>query len=46
MLKNYSRNTEINFLYDKFNLDKFYYNFYKYLTADLVFKDMMYLTQT
>lgn len=46
MLKNYNINNEINFLYNKFNFDKFYYNFHKYMTADLVFKDMMFLIQT
>lgn len=46
MLKNYNNNVETMFLYKQFNFDEFYYNFHKYITANLVFKDMMYFTQT
>ena len=46
MLKNYNRNVEINFLYKKFNIEDFYYNHHKYITADLVFKEKEFQTIT
>lgn len=46
MLKNYNKNIETMFLYKQFKFEDFYYNFHKYITANLVFKDMMYFTQT
>ena len=46
MLKNYNKNVETLYLYKQFKFEDFYYNFYKYITANLVFKDMMFFTQT
>lgn len=46
MLKNYNRTVEINHEAKKLQIEFNYYNFYKYITANLVFKDMMFFTQT
>lgn len=46
MLKNFNRNTEINQDAKQLQLEFERYNFYKYITANLVFKDMMFFTQT
>jgi hypothetical protein len=46
LLKNFSRTTELYDEAKKLQLESNSYNFYKYLTANLVFKDMMFFTQT
>ena len=46
MLKNFSRNIELYDEIRKLQLEFTYYNFYKYITANLVFKDMMFFLQT
>lgn len=46
MLKNYSRTVEIINDSKALQLEFERYNFYKYMTANLVFKDMMFFTQT
>lgn len=46
MLKNFSRSIEIINDAKTLNLEFDRYNHYKYMTANLVFKDMMFFTQT
>jgi hypothetical protein len=46
MLKNFSRTVEINSNLKQINIDFEYYNTFKYATANIVFKDMMFFTQT
>lgn len=46
MLKNFSRHVEVLNDAKQLQIEFDYYNFYKYITANLVFKDMMFFTQT
>jgi hypothetical protein len=46
MLKNFSRTVEINNNLKQLEVEFEHYNVYKYATADIVFKDMMFFTQT
>lgn len=46
MLKNYNRTLQLKNEINKLQLEFNFYNFYKYMTASLVFKDMMFFTQT
>lgn len=46
MIKNYNRTVEINNIAKNEKIEFEYYNYYKYIVADLVFKDMMFFTQT
>ena len=45
MLKNYSRTVELNNLAKIEGIQFEHYNHYKYIVANLVFKDMMFFTQ-
>ncbi len=46
MLKNFNRTIELYNESKKLQLEFNYYNFYKYIVANLVFKDMMFYIQT
>lgn len=46
MLQNFSRKVEIEHNLKQLDYETNYYNFYKYITANLVFKDMMFYLQT
>ncbi len=46
MLKNFNRTVELYNESKKLQLEFNYYNFYKYIVANLVFKDMMFYIQT
>lgn len=45
MIKNYNRTVELNYLAKIQKIEYEYYNYYKYIVANLVFKDMMFFTQ-
>lgn len=45
MIKNYNRTVELNNLAKNQKIEFEYYNYYKYIVANLVFKDMMFFTQ-
>lgn len=45
MIKNYNRTVELNCLAKIQKIEYEYYNYYKYIVANLVFKDMMFFTQ-
>jgi hypothetical protein len=46
MLKNFSRTVEINNNLKQIDIEFENYNIFKYATANIVFKDMMFFTQT
>lgn len=45
MIKNYNRTLELKNLAKNQQIEFEYYNYYKYIVANLVFKDMMFFTQ-
>lgn len=46
MLPHFSRSIEISYNLNDLNYNSIKYNVYKYMTANIVFKDMLFLTQT